>query len=339
MVVDVDTGEPMCMANYPTFSLNTFLQDYESLLEDSGRPLYDRALMGLYSPGSTFKPVTAVAALSRNFIGADTPFICTGIYSEYEEQGYAPRCTGVHGSLVVTEAITYSCNLFFYQVGDLIGIRNIDEYAAQLGLGQPSGIELTESVGRVASPEWKVELYDGFDEDWYAGDTLQAAIGQSDTAVTPIQLARYCAALANNGTVYECSILKSISSYDYSESIFERTPTVANKVKIDKDIWPLVRQGMIGVANDPGGTAYATFNGYTPTVAAKTGTTETGSTTPDAVFICYAPAEDPEIAMAIVVEKGNHGAELAPIAKQVFDYSFSFQQSTQQTENELTLLH
>ncbi len=339
VAIDVNTGEPLCIANYPSYNLSTFLDDYSTLLADKTRPLYNRALQGTYSPGSSFKPVTAIAALSRHFIDAETPLSCEGVYLAYADQGYTPHCTGVHGTISVTEAITMSCNLFFYQVGDLIGINNIDETAAELGLGQKTGIELAESEGRVGSPAWKEVLYRGSETDWFAGDTLQAAIGQSDTKLTPIQLARYCAALANWGTVYDCSILKSISSYDYSESIYERTPTVANTLDIDEYVWELVRDGMIGVANDPMGTAVGTFYGYTPTVAAKTGTTETGSTTPDAVFICYAPAEDPEIAIAVVAEKGDHGSALAPVAKQVLDYYFSFQQSTQQTENELTLLH
>ena len=339
VAVDVNTGEPLCIANYPSYNLPTFQQDYAVLAADETKPLLNRALQGTYSPGSSFKPVTALTALSRNFIGADTTYDCGGVFMNYADQGYTPHCTGTHGSINVIEALTYSCNLFFYNVGDVVGIKNIDATAADLGLGQKTGIELYEEQGLVASPAWKEELYDGMDENWYAGDTLQAAIGQSDTKLTPIQLARYCAALANFGTVYDCSILKSISSYDYSDSIYERTPVVANTFKTSADNWALIRLGMIGAANDPGGTAYNTFSGYEPTVAAKTGTTETGSVTPDAVFICYAPAEKPEIALAIVVEKGSHGADLAPIARQVLDYYFHFQQSTQQTENELTLLH
>ncbi len=338
VAVDVNTGEPLCIANYPSYSLNTFLDDYSTLKDAPGNPLFNRALQGVYSPGSTFKPVTAFTALSRNLIDANSTFVCTGIYEAYKAEGYTPTCTGTHGSLTVTEAITASCNLFFFQVGDLVGIRNIDETAADFGLGQKTGIELYEETGRVASPEGKLELYSGIDQNWYAGDTIQAAIGQSDTKLTPIQLARYCAALANNGTVYECSILKSISSYDYSDSIYERTPTPANVIKTSANVWALIREGMIGVANDPAGTAYNSLAGYEPTIAAKTGTTETGAVTPDAVFICYAPAEKPEIALAIVVEKGDHGAELAPIAKQVLDYYFNFQKSTQQTEKELSLL-
>ena len=339
VAVDVHTGEPLCIANYPTFNLETFLDDYDELQKDETNPLFNRALDGIYYPGSTFKPVTALAALNEGLIGSDTPLVCEGIYLKYEEEGYAPRCTGVHGAVTVTDAITVSCNLFFYQCGDMLGIDLIDRYATDLGLGQPTGIELEEALGRVASPEWKKLLFTGQDANWYSGDTVQSAIGQSDSMVTPIQLARYCAALANYGNVYETSILKSSSSYDYSDSIYEREPVVASHIDADPYVWELIRTGMIGAANNPMGTVFATFAGYYPTVAAKTGTTETGSYSNDAVFICYAPADDPQIAIAVVVEKGSAGASLAPIAKQVLDYYFDFEQSTQQVESELTLLH
>ena len=340
VAIDVKTGEPLCIANYPTYDLETFQEDYSELLADQETtPLLNRALDAVYYPGPTFKPVTALAALNENKINESTLFLCEGIYMKYAEDGYTPRCTGVHGNLSVTEAITASCNLFFYQAGDATGNDLIEQYALDLGLGQKTGIELSEAVGRIASPEWKDILFTGADADWYAGDTLQAAIGQSDTMVTPIQLARYCAALANFGTVYECSILKSVSSYDYSESIYLREPVIANELDdIDAYTWNLIREGMIGAANDPYGTVFVTFNGYEPTVAAKTGTTETGGVTDDAAFICYAPADDPEIAIAVVVENGSAGANLAPIAKEVLDYYFDFKQSTQQVETELTLL-
>ena len=339
VVVDVKTGEPLCLASYPTYDLATFLDDYSELLQDDADPLVNRALNGIYSPGSTFKPVTALTALTEHLIGGDETFVCTGVYREYADIGYAPECTGVHGALTVSQAITASCNLFFYQVGDRVGIDLIHEYATTLGLGQRTGIELGDSAGRVASPEVKAQFYSGYDAGWYAGDNLQAAIGQSVTGVTPIQLARYCAAIANKGTVYECSILKSASSFDYSESIYEREPTVASKLEAGEEIWALIHTGMIGVANDPNGTAYSYLHDYSPTVAAKTGTTETGSENPDAVFICFAPAEDPEIAVAVVVDKGQRGALLANVARKVLDYYFDFQQSSQQIENELTLLH
>ena len=339
VMVDVNTGEPLCIANYPTFDLVTFLDDYNDLLADENDPLVNRALNGLYSPGSTFKPVTALSALCEHIISGDSTFVCTGIYSEYADSGYSPECTGVHGALTVSQAITASCNLFFYQVGNRVGIDLIHKYATTLGLGQRTGIELNDAEGRVASPEVKAMFYSGAEAEWYAADNLQAAIGQSVTGVTPIQLARYCAALANKGTVYECSMLKSISSFDYSESIYERTPVVASRLRASADIWNLIHTGMIGVANSPAGTAYNYLSGYTPTVAAKTGTTETGAANPDAVFICFAPAEDPEVAVAVVVDKGQRGALLANIARTVLDYYFDFQQSSQQIEYELTLLH
>ena len=340
VVVDVNSGEPLVIASYPTYSLDTFLDDYSELVENTETtPLLNRALNGAYAPGSTFKPITALTALNEGLIGEDSSFSCSGIYEKYASQGYSPRCTGVHGTLTVTDAITVSCNLFFYQVGDITGIDLIDEYADAMGLGEYTGIELGESKGHVASVEYKNDLYAGqLDADWYVADTLQAAIGQSITGVTPIQLARYCAALANNGTVYNCSVLKSVSSYDYSESIFERTPSVYGTVDASDVVWSLIRTGMIGVANDRSGTAYDTFKDYTPTVAAKTGTSETGSGSDDAVFICYAPADDPEIAIAIVAENGAHGSNLAVIAKQILDYYFAFEESTTQLEDELTIL-
>ena len=340
VAIDVDTGEPLCIANYPTYNLETFTEDYSKLLADEETyPLMNRCLDGLYYPGSTFKPITALAALNENKINEATELTCEGVYLEYADSGYTPRCTGIHGNLVLTEAITASCNLFFFQVGDELGIRLIEDYAHAFGLGQKTGIELGEYTGRIASPEWKEILFTGADANWHAGDTVQAAIGQSDTMVTPIQLARYCAALANFGDVYECSMLKSVSSYDYSQSVYERVPRLANEIDASDYLWGLVREGMIGSANSPMGTSFATFYGYTPTVAAKTGTTETGAVSDDAVFICYAPANDPEIAIAVVVEKGVAGANLAPIARSVLDYYFDFEQSTQQVEAELTLLH
>ena len=339
VAVDVNSGEPLCIASYPSYDLNTYFEDYPALAADTATtPLVNRALSGMYAPGSTFKPVTALTALCEGIITNGTSFVCTGVYEEYASSGYAPHCTGVHGTLTVSEALTASCNAFFFNVGNLTGIDLIDKYAAILGLGEKTGIELDEVQGRVASVETKAALYTGIDADWYAADTLQAAIGQSITGVTPIQLARYCAALANSGTVYECSILKSVSSYDYSDSVYEREPSVLNVLDAGSQIWSYIHTGMWGVANDPNGTAYSFLHDFTPTVCAKTGTTETGAVNDDAVFICYAPAEDPEIAVAVVVEKGKRGALLANIARQVLEYYFDFQQSTQQTELELTLL-
>ncbi len=341
VAVDVRTGEPLCVASYPTYNLDTFLDDYADLVSDEeNRPLLNRALQGLYAPGSTFKPCVALAALTEGFIDGESEFTCTGIFDKYQDAGYAPRCTGIHGALTVSRALTYSCNVFFFSLGDTIGIRNIDDYAARLGLGVPTGIELYEETGHVASPEYKAEVQAGtFEEDWFSADTLLTSIGQSITSVTPIQLARYAAAIANSGTTYGCSILKSASSYDYSENVQEREPEVIDTVDAPDYVWDLIHEGMYGAAHDPGGTAYSTFYDFSPDVAAKTGTTQTGSGTNDAFFICYAPYDDPEIAVAVALENGAAGASLANLAREVLQYYFDFEQSTQQTEDELTLLH
>lgn len=339
VAIDVNTGEPLCIVSYPTYSLSTLMEDYSDLLADSSSPLFNRALSGTYAPGSTFKPLVALAGLASGGISVGTEFTCTGIYDKYADQGYSPSCTGFHGALTVSKALTYSCNVFFFSVGDTIGISAIDEYAALMGLGETTGIELDEASGAVASPDYKAQVYAGTTEaSWYAGDTLQTSIGQSVTGVTPIQMARYAAALANSGTVYNCSILKSVSSYDYSESIYEREPSVYSTVDVDDTIWNAIQEGMYGVANEYGGTAYSAFHDFTPTVAAKTGTTQSGTSVNDAFFICYAPYDDPEIAVVVAVENGAYGANLTTIAKEVLEYYFDFEQSTQQIEDELTLL-
>ena len=340
VVIDVKTGEPLCIACYPTYNLETFLQDYATLIEDESRPMLNRALQGLYSPGSTFKPCMALAALTEGFIDEETEFTCTGWYEKYKDAGYAPGGTGRHGALNVQKALTYSCNFFFYSTGDLITIKNIDKYAGMLGLGESTGIELYEETGQVASPEYKAWRYEGKREaSWFAADTIQASIGQGLTLVTPLQLARYAAAIANSGTTYNCSILKSASSYDYSESVYEREPEVLSTIKSSPKNWELIHEGMRGAVTDRSGTAYLPFATFQYSVAAKTGTTETGFGTNDAFFICYAPYEDPEIAVAVALENGARGANLATMAREVLQYYFDFKMSTQQTENELTLLH
>ena len=340
VAIDVKTGEPLAMASYPSFNLETYWDDYETLLEAENNPLVNRVLSGLYSPGSTWKPIVAVTGLSTGFLGADTTITCTTIFTKYINDGYAPGCTGgPHGPLNVSGALTYSCNFFFFTVGDHVGIDAIDKYAAQLGMGVPTGIELAEATGRVASPAYKAQLYAGTrDQAWYAADTLLASIGQGLTGITPLQLGRYAAAIANGGTVYSCSLLKSASSYDYSENVYEREPEVISEVDTSPDTWSLIHEGMRGAVTNRWGTAWLPFVGFEYDVAAKTGTTETGSSTNDAFFICFAPYENPQIAVAVAIENGSRGANLGVMARDMLQYYFDFQVSTQDTENELTLL-
>ncbi len=341
VAVDCRSGEPLCMASYPTFTLETMLQEYDALNADENRPLFNRCLLGTYSPGSTFKLCTALAGVCNGVISLTEEIDCTGRFTKYEAAGYAPYCWNLygHGPLDLENGILNSCNVYFWNVADRVGNDAIYDYATQLGMGQKTGIELPEYKGYVASPEKKAEIYKGTeDEGWYAGDPLQMAIGQSVTQITPLQIARYVAAIANSGTVYNCSILKSVVSYDYTRTIYEREPDVYGEVEADPEVWDTIHAGMYGVTHDPNGSGYNAFNGYSVEVAGKTGTTQNVGTN-DGLFVCYAPYDDPEIAVAVVLENGGAGADVALMARQLLEYYFNFGESTAQLEAEMTLLH
>lgn len=339
VVVDVKTGEPLAIASWPSYTAGELLENYAELLSDPGKPLYNRALQGTYAPGSTFKPATTIAALSESIINTATVIKCEGQYTRYEEQGYAPWCWNNygHGSEDIINALRDSCNIFFYETGHNLGIDKLGKYAALLGLGQSTGIELPESTGNMASPDNHFNLVG---EDWTIGDTMQSAIGQSDSIFTPLQLAEYCAAIANCGQRHTASILKSVRSFDYSENIYEREDEVLSSVDSEQYNWDAIHQGMYLVANDFNGSGYETFLGYTAsTVACKTGTAQKGEkVVNDGIFICYAPFENPQIAIAVVVERGGAGANCGPIAREILEAYFSIQSATDITETEGSLL-
>ncbi len=341
VVVKVDTGEPLAIASYPTFDLSTLTEDWSELLVAENNPLFNRALGGAYAPGSTFKPVTFIAALTEGIINTETRIDCEGVYREYEDAGYAPTCwiwdDGMtHADLNVTEALRDSCNYFTYVVGNDLGVDIMGEFAHDFGLGVETGIELTEAEGNMANQENHFE-YAG--AEWRIGDTLQAGIGQSDSLFTPIQLAEYAAALANGGTRYSSSILKDVRSYDYADSLYAHEPEVLSKVDTADYNFAAIQEGMYLVAHDPMGSAYFDFYDYPITVAAKTGTSQLGEDkTNNAVFIAYAPYENPEIAVAIVVERGAAGSAAGSIARDIFDAYFSSQESYGTSESESELL-
>lgn len=339
VVVDVNTGEPLAIASWPSYDASTLLDNYAELLADKSNPLYNRALQGTYAPGSTFKPCTSIAALSEKIINTATTVECRGKYTRYEAQGYAPWCWWEygHGYDNIVEALRDSCNVFFYETGHNLGIDKMRKYAALLGLGETTGIELPESKGNMSNPE---NHFDLVGEDWTIGDTMQAAIGQSDSVFTPLQLAEYCAAIANGGERHSASILKSVRSFDYSDNIYERENEVLSKIDSEQYNWDAIHEGMYLVANDPNGSGYAAFRDYTAsTVACKTGTAQKGeSVSNDGIFICYAPYENPQIAIAIVVERGGAGANCAPIAREILEAYFSIRTATDVTETEGSLL-
>lgn len=342
-VVKVDTGEPLALVSAPSFDPATLLEDYDALREDENAPLVNRALSGTYAPGSTFKPVTALAALNEKKVSTGTGIYDAGVFDKYRysEHDYAPTCwlypKGSHGTVNVTEAIKVSCNYYFYTIGDMLEIDKLEAYARRFGLGEHTGIELPEEIGVMSNRKYKEEVTGG--EPWHNGDMLQTAIGQYHSVFTPLQLANYTAALANNGNRYEASILKAVRSYDYSQSLYEREPKIAGTVALPQEYYDAVKQGLYEVANDMDGTAYKIFGNSPYKVAAKTGTAQLGENiTNNGVFICYAPYDNPEIAVAVVVEKGGSGSEIATIARDILDYYFAFKNSAVSIEAENSLL-
>ncbi len=320
VVLDIRNFDVLASASYPTYHLETFSRDYSDLVSNPMNPLFNRAIQGTYSPGSTFKMVTAIAALNEGIINTETQIYDDGIYTEY--RGYHPRCwiyPGTHGAINVIEALEVSCNYFFYYIGDRTGIDNISKYAAQFGLGENTGIELDESTGTLATRESKEET---IHESWYGGNTLQAAIGQSYNLFTPMQIASYCATIANNGTRYAAHLLKNITTHDNSETVYEYSPEILSFVQADPVYFSAIRQGMLNVSRN--GTAASVFGSYFVDVASKTGTVQLGENVENnAIFIAYAPFDDPQIAVAVVVESGGAGSAVTQIAKSVFDYYFS----------------
>ncbi|MBR4723534.1 MAG: penicillin-binding protein 2, partial [Clostridia bacterium] len=326
-VIDVNTGEVLALATYPNYDPQTFSKDYELLSQDDAKPLWNRAISGAYTPGSTFKPLTAIAALSTGAITANETITCEGVYRFYED--YQPKCWIwseqhlTHGPINVSQAIVESCNYFFYETGRRTGINAISEYARKFGLGEKTGIELTEEVsGNVSSPEYKKTLYkDEKEQKWVAGDTIQTAIGQSYSSFTPIGLANYIASIANGGNRYKVHIIKSVRSSKDGSSVYEEKPTIIENVNVPEDILKTVKRGMLGVTDE--GSAKQIFDGYPINVGGKTGTAQISKkSSNNALFVSFAPFEKPEIAVAVVIEHGYRGANAAYVARDIYDEYF-----------------
>ena len=320
-VVSVGTGEVLALASYPTYDLSTFNEDYDELVSDQRLPMFNRATQGIYAPGSTFKMVTAVAALESGIITPSSIIQDRGIYTYYKDP--QPMCwiysqTGsTHGRINVSQAITDSCNYFFYEVGRLTGIRTLDSYASQFGLGQSTGIEIGDSSGVLASPEWA----ESHDQEWTDGQTITAAIGQSYNLFTPLQLANYVATLVGGGDHYQAHLLKNVKAYDNSRLLYMYGDKPMNTVEISDSTLSAVTRGMHELTVS-GSVAYA-FENCVVSAGAKTGSAQVGTDIANGVFVAYAPYEKPEIAVAIVIEKGGSGAALANTAVEIINSWFS----------------
>jgi len=328
VVIDVNTGEILAMASYPTFNPKTFSENYDKLINDPAKPLWNRAISGTYTPGSTFKPLTAIAALSTGAIKPNETITCKGIYTFYSD--YQPSCWIwseqhlTHGIETVSKAIVDSCNYFFYEVGRRTGIDAISEYARKFGLCDKTGIEIQgENKGNVSSPDYKKTLYQNEDDKkWVAGDTIQTAIGQSYSNFTPICIANYVATIANGGRRFRPHIIKSIRSTVDGSFVFEEGNNIIEDVGVSEDVLNIVKEGMLGVTDE--GSAKKIFSDYPINVAGKTGTAQISKTSSNnALFVSFAPYDKPEIAVCVVLEHGFRGANAAYVARDIYDKYFA----------------
>lgn len=311
VVIKVGTGEILAAANYPSYDLSTYYEDYSELLATDYTPLFNRVAEGTYAPGSTFKPVVATAALQLGTIKANTTVNCEHVYTYFTD--YQPTCLGHHGRINVRQALGYSCNIFFYETGRTIGIDNIRQYAYYYGLGEPTGIEIKERTGQVSNPDWAED--NGI--TWNNGDVLQASIGQGYSLFSPIQMANYVATIANKGVRVNAHFVKSINSYDFSEVLYETPIEVLSDMGMTDYTYETVLSGMLQSSQDSSGFVW---NNFDIKVASKTGTPQTSTATVNSTFICFAPADDPQIAIAVIIEKGWQGYTAAPVAKEILQY-------------------
>ena len=307
-VLDAKTGAVLAMVNYPTYDINRFYEDYNELLKDEPTPLNNRVTQSLYRPGSTFKTAVAVGALEEGIITPNETVNCTGTYYYYDYipgNKFHPTCLKYHGQTNVIEALTVSCNIFFYDVGRRLGIDKMGEYANLMGLGVETGLEIPSAVGGISSPE-RSEL---LGTRWEQGNVVQAAIGQMDTAVSPLQLSIQAMTLANQGTRYQPHLIKEIRSYDDSEVISVTEPVVASSFEISDVNYQAVVDGMIGAGETISASGY-TLKDLPYDVAIKTGSPQKTSTVFHSAVIGFAPVDDPDIAIGIILEESQNASWL-----------------------------
>ena len=337
VVLDVDTAEVLTCASYPTYDITRYNADYNQYASDPTMPLLNRALQGLYAPGSTFKMVTAVAGLETGIIEPDTEIEDLGRYTYWSSPQpmcwiYWQRGT-THGWINVSEAIEVSCNYFFYEVGREVGIDVLVDYATRFGLGQYTGIELFEEKGVMASPEFTESL----GGTWYEGSVLSVAIGQESSQFTPVQLANYIATLVNGGTRNAVHLLKEVKSGDFSQVEYTYEPQVLGTIEIETENLQAVKAGMLALTTQ--GSVSQHFRDLPFQAGGKTGSAQVDDQTDaNAIFVCFAPYDDPEVALALVVERGGSGSELGAMAADILSYYFSVQETRDEAPQENTLV-
>ena len=327
VVIDVKDGGVLAASNYPSFDQNLYATNYSEYSSDPGLPLFNRALQGLYTPGSTFKPAVAVAALDSGLINQYSTVFCNGVYNYFKD--YHPKCTrhGHSGNIDVVTAIKWSCNIFFYDVGRRLTSDVYDAYAYKLGLGQRTGVEVSEATGRLTTKN---------DSNYTASLDVQAAIGQGNTVVTPIQLATYAATLANNGVRYRTHFVKAILDTNTGEVLSETQPEVMDVIEGTGNTFELVREGMKQVPS----TISGKISSYPIAIACKTGTPQRSETYApgkhylNAMMVAYLPADDPEIAIGISIEYGGYGARSGDLVVDIANAYFAMKDGTLEKQAE-----
>ena len=349
VVLDVDSGEVLASASYPTYDINSLiggisLKDWNALQNNSLHPMLNRVASGTYSPGSTFKMLVGMAGLMNGKITVDEKYYDPGIYP----YGYHPKCWlytdrhMTHGWINIEGAIKGSCNCYFYEVGRRIGISEIVKYAKLFGLGQKTGIELSgEVAGTIAGADDKSE--DGLKSPWYLGDTLSAAIGQSGSSYTPIQLANYIATIANGGKLNKVSLIKSVDNEvaGTSESLVDINKYTSEytgvnfeekDLNINSEYIDAIKKGMLSVTSETGGTSYIVFKNSDIQVAGKTGTAQVPNGNNNGIFVGFAPYDNPKIAVVAVIEHGGEGTYTANVVKPIMEEYFNIDKESKQNE-------
>ncbi len=338
VVVDVNSGEILVSASAPNYDLTTYLENYSELATDKLMPMFNRAFNGTYAPGSTFKMATGIAVLEEGVLGPESLIRDMGIYTKYAPS-YSPRCWiysdygTTHGAINVSQALEKSCNYYFYQTADEMGIEKLNNYCRKLGLGQKTGVELPEASGVLASPEAKLKIEQ---QEWFPGDTLQASIGQSYNLFTPLQLANYVATVVNGGTRYKTHLVKSINDTATGVNTQNAKIEVVENLQMKEQNFRAIMYGMRLVTQS--GTASGLYSSYPVNVGAKTGTASVPSGTANGIFVAFAPYEDPEIAICVVIEHGVSGNSSGTVAKAILDEYFGNKTTNITTSTEQQLI-
>ena len=309
VMIDIDTGGIICAANYPTYDSETLGEKFEELVSDPRKPLTNRAFQGVYPIGSTIKPIVATAAIEKGLYNQGETIKCVQVYDYFSD--YKPKCLHYHGTINLNTALSKSCNYFFFELGRRVGATTLTDYYKQFGLGTYTGVEVDDSKGILVEPE----------SDTLGGDTLQISIGQLN-AFTPLQLANYAATFANGGTHYKATLIDKIVSYDLSKTYENKKPEVVNTVTIKDSTLNSVKEGMLSVTVD--GTGSRVFADYGIKIGGKTGTSQNNNGADHSTYIVFAPYDNPQIAISVILEHGDSGYSAGSIVKSLLDaYFFS----------------